>query len=410
MATGGSDDGAPPPTPPRPKSVRRKSELQHLPYYHMDLQSMEDVKHLLFPYIQVPGHFIVRNSFRNKGSLTVSVVHEGCKIKHFSINEDNNFYFLQEKYFSTVSDLIRNYAHEDVPNLENVSHVRLLYPVVAGAPDPRSGQKSPVRYATSPKKANILKRAVSERVRTITEPPETTGTGRRYIPSRKLSEGNLNPVVSPVLNRVGIAEDVRQSAMQNFGQGFESQAPYNLGTIVTPQAASPLTSALKQTVPSPSYETRSITFENDLESEIYTSEGLNYSRVKSEVDKFPKLLQSLRVAEAHEKCECGIYIRDSDFPEGWTIHRSKEPETMGKLFFMNEELNITSWFLPESAARKLERRHEIVLKNLGHHGPLVLPVHLRKSHPTGNGQVTLSEANRAALIPRSPTESDENQN
>ncbi len=36
-------------------------------------------------------------------------------------------------------------------------------------------------------------------------------------------------------------------------------------------------------------------------------------------------------------CHCGIRVVDSDLPGGWSVHRSKEPESFGRLFFVSGE-------------------------------------------------------------------------
>ena len=36
-----------------------------------------------------------------------------------------------------------------------------------------------------------------------------------------------------------------------------------------------------------------------------------------------------------EMCHCGILIRDTELPCGWSVHRSKEPESLGRLFYVS---------------------------------------------------------------------------
>ena len=40
----------------------------------------------------------------------------------------------------------------------------------------------------------------------------------------------------------------------------------------------------------------------------------------------------------YEMCHCGIRVSDSELPQGWSVHRSQEPETRGRLFFVSGAL------------------------------------------------------------------------
>ena len=49
-----------------------------------------------------------------------------------------------------------------------------------------------------------------------------------------------------------------------------------------------------------------------------------------------KLDEELRAR--NEMCHCGIRVMDSELPQGWSVHRSQEQETRGRLFFVSGQL------------------------------------------------------------------------
>ena len=63
---------------------------------------------------------------------------------------------------------------------------------------------------------------------------------------------------------------------------------------------------------------------------------------------FQQLVAQLRSDEelraqamAQEMCHCGIRVSDSELPQGWSVHRSQEAETKGRLFFVSGKLKRT---------------------------------------------------------------------
>lgn len=50
-----------------------------------------------------------------------------------------------------------------------------------------------------------------------------------------------------------------------------------------------------------------------------------------------------------EFCECGMALKDTSLPEGWTIHQAPltVPGEIRKVFFQNSQLQLTQWKIPE---------------------------------------------------------------
>lgn len=58
------------------------------------------------------------------------------------------------------------------------------------------------------------------------------------------------------------------------------------------------------------------------------------------------------VLRQNEICDCGIPRDKADLPLGWTVHRSKDPATYGRIFFQNNK-GVTSWKLPQEVQNRL---------------------------------------------------------
>ncbi len=52
-------------------------------------------------------------------------------------------------------------------------------------------------------------------------------------------------------------------------------------------------------------------------------------------------------------CPCGISMQDSVLANGWTVHRSKEGRTLGKLFYVTPDGKTTMWNLPRQIQEQL---------------------------------------------------------
>lgn len=57
--------------------------------------------------------------------------------------------------------------------------------------------------------------------------------------------------------------------------------------------------------------------------------------------------------ESERSCGCGLSISDSFLIDGWTIHRSQDINSLGRLYYVQKETNITTWSLPEIVIEEL---------------------------------------------------------
>lgn len=72
---------------------------------------------------------------------------------------------------------------------------------------------------------------------------------------------------------------------------------------------------------------------------------------------------SEQIAGQEKTCECGLTLYETELPMGWTVHRSRMPDCMGKLFYQNDE-DITQWTLPGKIERMMNCIQKENLRNL----------------------------------------------
>ena len=92
---------------------------------------------------------------------------------------------------------------------------------------------------------------------------------------------------------------------------------------------------------------------------------LEYARpLDTTVDRSEGLINFLHMSETTGYCKCGIRMSKSVLIEGWTVHRSAEPSSVGKLYFMNESKNLINWELPPEIVKRLSLEMRNMLDEL----------------------------------------------
>ena len=94
--------------------------------------------------------------------------------------------------------------------------------------------------------------------------------------------------------------------------------------------------------------------------------GAYYSRARDVSEDISGKLKE--VLNQSEVCECGISRNLAELPLGWTVHRSKDAGTFGKLFFQSAE-GQTSWFLPQNVKMQMTQKHMSNLRHLEGRSP-----------------------------------------
>ena len=80
-----------------------------------------------------------------------------------------------------------------------------------------------------------------------------------------------------------------------------------------------------------------------------SDENPYYTEPRPFKDHLEELKQMLRESEI---CDCGLKTIDAELADGWTVHRSREPNTYNRVFYQHENGN-TTWQFPDPIGRLL---------------------------------------------------------
>ena len=264
-------------------------------------------------------------------------------VKHFPISVDPDTYYLLDKHFKSMDELVKYYGKHEVPNVERVPNVKLKMPIMYYNPAPEAhGKVYPWNYNdrrdprhTIPPRANSESSIPTHSLHSIAE--------RKYSEST-ITSSQLDQVVK-LGNKVS----------GNSGSVGKSSASLLDVNVPTPIRRPPLKIEINTNTRPPQplpRDAAAIRNHCELLREFFAkaeSSG-DYAKVRdTEEDQTNVLISQLREHDeiwSNQKCECGIYHRDAQLPGGWTIHRSNEELTRGRLFFMNDTTRETAWLLP----------------------------------------------------------------
>lgn len=348
------------------------NEVNNLPYFHPDISSMQQVFAVVKQYVNDDGYFLLRKSFSKPGTLTVSVLH-GRGVKHFSIAKEKGEYFLKDRLFRTIKDLVAYYKTNDVPNVEGITNVRLQTPInrcdsqyiPPNGDFEEVGFQSPSVLQLQREQKNGSSRAGSldlatrsllinkrspglpavERAGKCSSMEDDLGKGRKV---RSNSLGKTK-------NEAGEYHSMLVTVKQR-SDGLHSNDPSHAQMQITSTAMPPSTnlSARHQQMNLPIPPPRT------MDASPY------YSTVRNTYQEMaPNLIKVLREVEYEEgeRCVCGLLIDEAELVMGWTMHLSTEPETEGKLFFMGPE-GETAWHLPIQVSINLSAEQQEKIQNL----------------------------------------------
>ncbi|KAK3592313.1 hypothetical protein CHS0354_030649 [Potamilus streckersoni] len=277
-----------------------------LPYFHRNFRSTDEVTEYIKRRTQDPGSYLLRPSNRHHDRMTVSVLVKDHSVRHTHVymegsGDQRKFYLVKEQKFNKLEDLINYYKQNPVRNLEGVPDVYFKFPIPHTAITPNTTPVSSREPSVNSLTLGLSSPTITRSSSLTSQPPP--------VPRRDSSFTLERPPLSPPPN----------------------------GAIARPPAPLPPTGHIP------------------LNPDDYAK---TYSRARdTNVDLSGQLIEQLR---DHERCECGISRELGDLPCGWTVHRSKDVPTFGKLFFQSGD-GQTSWVLPENVRMQLTRKH---LKNL----------------------------------------------
>ncbi|XP_063438782.1 uncharacterized protein LOC134719750 [Mytilus trossulus] len=342
-------------------------ESRELPYFYSNFSNTDEVAdYLLHKSKSKVGVFLVRPSFKNRSMLTVSVVVADKTVRHTNIVIEGTgalkkYYLVKEKKFDSVDELIRYYYDHDVKNLQKVTHVRFLYPLTPSNYQ-QSRSSSGGSYHTINSQGsgggrsacvggnderpplperNHVRRGSQESFNSQMSVFTDTGSMSSGTP---LFHSNSGPIPIP-----------KGASSNSINKDGSFHSNWTLGPsggsfphLPSPTLPSPTDDIAKRPPPPIPQIPQS-------DVNPYYSEARNVDKsIKEELKK---------VIRDSERCDCGIPRDISDLPLGWTVHRSKDAATYGRVFFQNEA-GVTSWKLPEDVNRKLTAQHQTNLKKL----------------------------------------------
>lgn len=331
-------------------------ESRELPYFYSNFSSTDEVaEYLLHKSGSRAGYFLVRPSFKNRSMLTVSVVVADKSVRHTNIIVEGQgalkkYYLVKEKKFDSVDELIQYYQEHDVKNLQKVSHVRFLHPL--NRPNYRhgdsnsSGGSNYTRISTS--SDNSHSAGQTDRPPLPARPTNLQRYGSENSFNSQMSvftQGSVNSSTSVLPN--GEVDGIHRGPSENsISPESMGHSNWNLESNSSNLPSPTDNIARRPPVPIP---------------QIPRSDNPYYSSPRDVNESIKEELK--KVIRESERCDCGIPRDLSDLPLGWTVHRSKDAQTYGRIFYQNES-GVTSWKLPEDVMRKLTVQHKTNLQKV----------------------------------------------
>lgn len=344
-------------------------EVLGLPYFHLDITNMQQVFTLVKPLIDKDGNFLLRKSFTKVGTLTVSVLHNRG-LQHFTISTQNGQYFLKDKLFLTVRELVNHYKTNDVPNMERISGIRLKFPIIRSATvDGGDTDTDEARYVGKKKHSLDDTRGLSQRLPlplpgssfTLQVQPRCSASSNDFNMTRSDLQASRRPwkaSLEEITPRGG--REYHSALIRSKGQASLRGAAENLSYDASPSDGGSERPSATWHHPG----RRTVDDTATMDADPYYSSIRNLAQ-----DMSPILIEMLRSmeSEADDRCICGLYLDEADLAMGWTMHLSVDAGTEGRLFFMGPE-GETAWNLPLEVSIHLsteqqDRIREIMLQH-----------------------------------------------
>lgn len=298
-------------------NVSRREDVNSLPFFYNNFKSTDEVSSYIKKCSRKkPGYFLLRPSNRQKNLLTASVSVKDGSVRHLHVQIEENgtaiqYFLVVEKKFGSILDLLEFYKTNPVRNLENVDDVYFKYSLDRIGSSPSGGSLNRSRSVTS------------------------IDSSRSTLPST-----TSGPPPLPIRPR-----------NQSTGSDSSSQSTWTNGSVQENGAAGNIRSeVVASRPPAP------------LPAAVGCSDyGTYYSRARDVSEDISGKLKE--VLNQSEVCECGISRNLAELPLGWTVHRSKDAATFGKLFYQSAE-GQTSWFLPQNVKMQMTQKHMNNLRKL----------------------------------------------
>lgn len=303
-------------------NVSRREDVNSLPYFYNNFKSTDEVSSYIKKCSRKkPGYYLLRPSNRQRNLLTASVSVKDGSVRHLHVQIEENgtavqYFLVVEKKFLSIQELLDYYKTNPVRNLENVDDVYFKFSIDKPGSSPSGGTINRSRSVSSIDSARSTL--------------STTPAGPPPLPTRPRNQST------------GSDNSSNQSSWTN-GSVQENGAVGNR-----------LPEAIANRPPAP------------LPAVDACDYGAYYSRARDVSEDISGKLKE--VLNQSEVCECGISRNLAELPLGWTVHRSKDAATFGKLFYQSAE-GQTSWFLPQNVKMQMTQKHMSNLRTLEGRSP-----------------------------------------
>ncbi|XP_021341958.1 uncharacterized protein LOC110442600 [Mizuhopecten yessoensis] len=315
--------------------MQQEEVIPSKPYYFANFRNTTEVAEFLkLKSKGIAGMYLVRPSFKNPQNLTVSVVVKDRTIRHTNIIVDKSgscrtYYLVKEKQFCNLQDLLDYYRTNDVKNLEKVNHVRFLNPVLRSTrgsiPDDSSSNSSCTFHPPF----------------TVAPPPPD----RPPLPERPTTLQRRHGSGSSQSSLLSATSSMQAMSPIGYHAGFSQDSPKGFfPDTVFP--SSPGTADDRPPAPLPGG---------------HRTGGLYYSTPRNVEEDISERLKE--VLKQNDRCDCGIPREMADMPLGWTVHKSKDPGTYGRLFYQNVQ-GVTTWKIPAEVQENMTVQQNYNIRTL----------------------------------------------
>lgn len=269
-------------------------------------------------------------------------------VRHTNIKTDlfegsKRYFLVPEVKFPSVQHLVSYYGENEVKNLQKVNNVRFLYPLKSR----RESRTESFEDSGSSTSGNSHYQSTTDVAMSLENPPALP-TRPRDLP-RLSSQNSLGLSPSPSTASIGSPGEVFQNGSFH-GSSLSIESGRSGGRDIRVGAQNGSVSSIDLRPPAM------------LPIVHLTKDGNPYYSSPRNVDEdiTDRLKEVLRQSEV---CDCGIPRDKADLPLGWTVHRSKDPSSFGKIFFQSNK-GVTSWRLPQEVESKLNYDQHQNLKEL----------------------------------------------
>ncbi|CAL1542843.1 unnamed protein product [Lymnaea stagnalis] len=380
-------------------------EILSLSMFHVNIRSREEARDYMKRYHKGEGSYFVRPNSNNDPSfvsITSSITSDGesCHAKVFIAKHNGAYYyFISERLkFSTFNDLLQYYAEHRIHCTQNIDNIRLITPLCVNnnrwhqsRDSDHDGQMmdssngidryngpaetgfDPVQNGISSNQRDTLVRLQPLRS-AISSPADWLSPGSSRFPINSSGDWPQNSIpessdmidngpVKVIKSRGGAPTAVNAGPQTKAPKpSLKTQHSDTRDTVQHGHASSLARSVSDSRIQKPYANSAAVKKNTKMMIKCMPPAPLPkleplppdndfyYTHIEVNKNYFQETYQFLK---QNELCECGLRLVDSEFPKGWTIHRSHEKQSLNRIFFQQGE--DTTWEMPVDLVPLLSR-------------------------------------------------------